>query len=93
MGAALLSEMNVSVADEDIEAIVDKASCYLAVRFPIEKAPTKRITDFNGLFNKKNVSKAGVNISGEMLTGACFITGRDIPDYTHASTDVQEKEA
>ncbi|GJU70246.1 hypothetical protein Tco_1256505, partial [Tanacetum coccineum] len=45
MGVALLSEMNVSVADEDIEAIVDKASCYLAVRFPIEKAPTKRITE------------------------------------------------
>ncbi|GKC12428.1 ALP1-like protein [Tanacetum coccineum] len=32
----------------------DQASCYLAVPFPNEKAPTKKITDFNGLFNKKN---------------------------------------
>ncbi|GKA20098.1 hypothetical protein Tco_0700087 [Tanacetum coccineum] len=70
MGVALLSEMNVSVADEDIEGIVDKeiseatlngdekiAYCYLDVRFPIEKAPTKRITDFNGLFKKKNAGQ------------------------------------
>ncbi|GJU00596.1 hypothetical protein Tco_1110934, partial [Tanacetum coccineum] len=67
IGVALLSEMNVNVSDEDIEANLYKkildaalnedgkiASCYLAVPFPIEKDPTKKITDFNGFFNKKN---------------------------------------
>ncbi|GJR59522.1 hypothetical protein Tco_1501684 [Tanacetum coccineum] len=47
------AERRICDAEANTTSYVD-ASCYLAVPFPIEKDPTKKITDFNGLLNKKN---------------------------------------